>query len=57
MGCCLGRSGFSQWPYVQMPGRQEWIRARPNQRTTRATGARILLGGRILTFDSQHSQF
>ncbi|MEV5834654.1 FHA domain-containing protein [Nocardia sp. NPDC052112] len=49
--------GSANGTYVRMPGHQEWSRAMPNQLTTLAAGAQILLGGRILTFDSQHSQF
>ncbi|WP_433761718.1 FHA domain-containing protein [Nocardia sp. CA-135398] len=49
--------GSANGTYVRMPGHHEWLRAMPNQPTTLAAGAQILLGGRILTFDSQHSQF
>ncbi|WP_040690441.1 FHA domain-containing protein [Nocardia vinacea] len=49
--------GSANGTYIRMPGHQEWLRAMPNQLTTLAAGAQILLGGRILTFDSQHSQF
>ncbi|MGY4102953.1 FHA domain-containing protein [Nocardia sp. R16R-3T] len=49
--------GSANGTYIRMPGQPEWIRVMPNQSTTLAAGAQILLGGRILTFDSQHSQF
>ncbi|MFI6362383.1 hypothetical protein ACIBG0_06500 [Nocardia sp. NPDC050630] len=49
--------GSANGTYIRMPGHQDWIRAMPNQLTTLVAGAQILLGGRILTFDSQHSQF
>ncbi|WP_433634275.1 hypothetical protein [Nocardia sp. CA-120079] len=49
--------GSANGTYIRMPGHQEWLRAMPNQLTTLAAGAQILLGGRILTFDSLHSQF
>ncbi|MFX0578123.1 FHA domain-containing protein [Nocardia nepalensis] len=49
--------GSANGTYIRMPGHQEWIRAMPNHPTTLAAGSQILLGGRVLTFDSQHSQF
>ncbi|WP_433716239.1 hypothetical protein ACQP2U_21105 [Nocardia sp. CA-084685] len=49
--------GSANGTYIRMPGHQDWIRAMPNQLTMLVAGAQILLGGRILTFDSQHSQF
>ncbi|WP_442943395.1 FHA domain-containing protein [Nocardia sp. NBC_00565] len=49
--------GSANGTYIRMPGHQEWIRSLPNHPSTLAAGAQILLGGRILTFDSQHSQF
>lgn len=49
--------GSANGTYIRMPGRQEWIRAMPNHPTILVAGCQILLGGRILTFDSQHSQF
>ncbi|MEV4240457.1 MULTISPECIES: FHA domain-containing protein [unclassified Nocardia] len=49
--------GSANGTYIRMPGHHEWLRAMPNQLTTLAAGAQILLGGRILSFDSQHSQF
>jgi len=49
--------GSANGTYIRMPGHQEWIRAMPNQPVTLAAGSQILLGGRVLTFDSQHSQF
>ncbi|MEU0504655.1 FHA domain-containing protein [Nocardia sp. NPDC005998] len=49
--------GSANGTYIRMPGHQEWIRAMPNHPTTLVAGCQILLGGRVLTFDSQHSQF
>lgn len=49
--------GSANGTYIRLPGHQEWIRSMPNHPSTLAAGAQILLGGRILTFDSQHSQF
>ncbi|MFQ6330773.1 FHA domain-containing protein [Nocardia sp. CWNU-33] len=49
--------GSANGTFVQSPGQHEWARTIPGHPTTLVAGAQVLLGGRVLTFDSQHSQF
>ncbi|MGK8503335.1 FHA domain-containing protein [Nocardia asiatica] len=48
--------GSTNGTHIRHPGRQDWVRAVPGQPVTLAPGAQIQLGGRVLTFDSQHGQ-
>ncbi|WP_063048814.1 FHA domain-containing protein [Nocardia arthritidis] len=48
--------GSTNGTHIRHPGRQDWVRAAPGLPVTLAPGAQIQLGGRVLTFDSQHGQ-
>ncbi|WP_312884661.1 FHA domain-containing protein [Nocardia barduliensis] len=48
--------GSTNGTHIRHPGRQDWVRAVPGHPVTLAPGAQIQLGGRVLTFDSQHGQ-
>ncbi|MEU2102055.1 MULTISPECIES: FHA domain-containing protein [unclassified Nocardia] len=48
--------GSTNGTHIRHPGRQDWVRAVPGQPIVLAPGAQIQLGGRVLTFDSQHGQ-
>jgi hypothetical protein len=48
--------GSTNGTHIRHPGRQDWVRAAPGHPVTLAPGAQIQLGGRVLTFDSQHGQ-
>ncbi|MFF7940890.1 FHA domain-containing protein [Nocardia gamkensis] len=48
--------GSTNGTHIRHPGRQDWVRAAPGLPITLAPGAQIQLGGRVLTFDSQHGQ-
>ncbi|MGQ4615785.1 FHA domain-containing protein [Nocardia sp. R7R-8] len=48
--------GSTNGTHIRHPGRQDWVRAVPGQPVALAPGAQIQLGGRVLTFDSQHGQ-
>ncbi|MFD0360764.1 FHA domain-containing protein [Nocardia sp. GCM10030253] len=49
--------GSANGTFVRRPGQQEWTRTIQGHPTTLVAGAQVLLGGRVLTFDSQHTQF
>ncbi|MGW4091637.1 FHA domain-containing protein [Nocardia sp. NPDC004750] len=48
--------GSTNGTHIRHPGRQDWVRAVPGQPIALTPGAQIQLGGRVLTFDSQHGQ-
>ncbi|WP_280315216.1 FHA domain-containing protein [Nocardia abscessus] len=48
--------GSTNGTHIRHSGRQDWVRAVPGHPVTLAPGAQIQLGGRVLTFDSQHGQ-
>ncbi|MFE7745809.1 FHA domain-containing protein [Nocardia sp. NPDC057455] len=48
--------GSTNGTHIRHPGRQDWVRAVPGRPLVLAPGAQIQLGGRVLTFDSQHGQ-
>lgn len=48
--------GSTNGTHIRHPGRQDWVRAVPGHPVTLAPGTQVQLGGRVLTFDSQHGQ-
>ncbi|MFI9504081.1 FHA domain-containing protein [Nocardia sp. NPDC052566] len=48
--------GSTNGTHVRQPGHQEWTRAIPGHPVKLSPGAQVLLGGRVVTFDSQHGQ-
>ncbi|PXX70876.1 FHA domain-containing protein [Nocardia tenerifensis] len=48
--------GSTNGTHIRQPGHQEWTRAIPGHPIKLAPGAQVQLGGRTVTFDSQHGQ-
>ncbi|MEU0540964.1 FHA domain-containing protein [Nocardia sp. NPDC005978] len=48
--------GSANGTHIQQPGRQDWLRAMPGHPTPIQHGARVTLGGRVFTYDSQRRQ-
>ncbi|MGX1811364.1 FHA domain-containing protein [Nocardia sp. NPDC055321] len=48
--------GSANGTHIQQPGRQDWFRAVPGHPTPIQHGARVTLGGRVFTYDSQRRQ-
>ncbi|MFD6163263.1 FHA domain-containing protein [Nocardia sp. NPDC060256] len=48
--------GSTNGTHVRQPGHQDWTRAIPGHPMKLTPGAQVQLGGRVVTFDSQHGQ-
>ncbi|WP_433653996.1 FHA domain-containing protein [Nocardia sp. CA-128927] len=48
--------GSTNGTHVRQPGHQDWTRAIPGHPVKLTPGAQVQLGGRVVTFDSQHGQ-
>lgn len=48
--------GSTNGTHIRQPGHEEWVRAIPGHPVKLMPGAQVLLGGRVVTFDSQHGQ-
>ncbi|MFB8275652.1 FHA domain-containing protein [Nocardia colli] len=48
--------GSTNGTHVRQPAHQDWTRAIPGHPVKLTPGAQVQLGGRVVTFDSQHGQ-
>lgn len=48
--------GSTNGTHIRQPGHQDWTRAIPGHPIKLTPGAQVQLGGRVVTFDSQHGQ-
>ncbi|MFI6169681.1 FHA domain-containing protein [Nocardia sp. NPDC051052] len=48
--------GSTNGTHIRQPGHQDWTRAIPGHPVKLTPGAQVQLGGRVVTFDSQHGQ-